>query len=412
MWALVGVTLVTLLIAWSIKQPCIDHSWDAGYPFNHYCYSDVQALYDTRGASDGKWPYLDEFNEYPVLTGVMMHVVAEATHGKAAYITLTAVVMGALAIAITLLLAHILPRRKVLYWAAAPAIMLYATYNWDMLAVAFAVAAIWAFRKGATTWVGVLLGLGACAKLFPALLAPALGMAIARVHTWKSWRPWAFGAAFFVTVLVVHLPFIMGDPHLLWQGYKFQLERGANFESIWYVLGHLGRAFDARFLEWLGSDTATGLLSPIPVLAALAFSAWAAWRDRLDPVWAAAIPVFAFLAFNKVFSVQYTLWAVPLFILVGRTVLQRAALVAADVAVFVTLFTYFAVSPTTTEGALFTPVAVAVLARFAVFAWAAADTARCAWMPMRLEPEPPGNRAARLSKPTRDRPTAPQEEPT
>ena len=379
-WVLAGITALTVLVGWLVKEPCLERDWGGGSQFRDHCYSDVQALWETRGAGDGTWPYLETFNEYPVLTGLFMHAVGELAPHKGAYVATTHLILGAMAVATTLLLCGLIgPARRVLYWAAAPAVVLYTAYNWDVIAVFLAVAGLWAYQRERWLASGVLLGLGACAKLWPAFLLPALGLALWRKRGRLDRAGWAFGLGAVGTMAALNLPFYFANPHLFLETYRFQLSRGPNFESPWYAFGHLGREWHIPWLAALGERPWASPLSGALFLASLVASGWAAWTRRLDPIAAAALPIFTFLSFNTVFSLQYVLWALPLAILTGRSVGQRAALVVADLAVFVTLFAYFAISDVTSDATIFFPVVVAVLARAAAFAWCAASLVRQAW---------------------------------
>ena len=377
-WVLAAITVGVLAVGWLLKEPCLDADWD-GFQFEQHCYSDVQALHRTRGAGDGTVPYAQTFNEYPVLTGLFMYGVGEVTESKRSYVAVSAVLLGILAVLTTLLLADLMgPTRKVLYWAAAPAVALYYFYNWDILAVAGAVAGLWAYRKDRMALSGVFIALGACAKLWPAFMLPALGLAILRQDGRLGRRGWAFGLGAVGTILALNLPFAIVNLDGFLDTYRFHMDRGANFESVWYAVAHLGREWSMPWIDALGHGPWLEVVSTVPFLAGLAFSCWAVWARRLDPLAAAAIPVLAFLAFNKVFSLQYTLWALPLVLLTHRTPLQKAAVMAGDLAVFVTLFAFFAIQSITSHAALFFPVAVSVLLRAAALAWCMASLVRLA----------------------------------
>lgn len=372
-WLLVALTLLTLMVGWQHKQQCHERSWD-GYQWREMCYSDIQALWGTRGAGDGLWPYVETFNEYPPVTGLFMHAMASVADSRDGYLAVTAAALSVLAVVTTVLLAELVGRdRKVLYWAVAPALALYAFYNWDLLAVAPAVGALLAFRKGHMGLAGALLALGASAKLFPAFLAPALGMWILREDGGLRRRGWSFGLSFVAMWLAWHLPLFLLDADGLVEAYRFHAGRDPNFETVWFSLGHLGRSYGWPFLARWG-EPPWHEAANIVLVAALAASAWAAWTRRLDPVAAATVPVFAFLAFNKVFSIQYTLWAIPLLVAIAAPRTLKALVVVADLAVFVTLGAYFALWDTIARtgdpnaGHLFTPVAIAALFRAAVFA--------------------------------------------
>lgn len=405
-WLLLAITLLALVVGWQWKSVCHDpdwNTWDNGQ-WRNLCYSDVQALYGSRGAADGMWPYTQTFNEYPPLTGLFMHVMGELSGGQVPaqdvpaarnqYLLLSALAFGALALLTTVLLGELVGRdRRVLYWAAAPALVVYAFYNWDLLAIAPAVGALLAFRRGHYGVAGALLGLGASAKLYPAFLAPALGLWILREERGLRRGGWAFGLGFVAAWLAVHLPFALLDWHGLLEAYTFQAKRAPNFETVWYALGHLGRTYDNGFLASFNDEP---LYSPgglLPLVAAFGLSGWAAYTRRLDPIAAAAIPVFVFLALNKVYSIQYTLWVIPLLVLVPVPRTLKALAVVADLAVLVTLANYFALWDKVQDGNLYTPVAAAVLFRAGVWIACAYTLARPAF-PRRAPPAPIAPEAA------------------
>src|SRR6202000_1956029 len=61
-------------------------------------------------------------------------------------------------------------------WALAPPLILYVGHNWDMLAVAFAIAATLLARRGKPAKAAATAGLGIAAKLYPLLLLPLIGL--------------------------------------------------------------------------------------------------------------------------------------------------------------------------------------------------------------------------------------------
>ena len=59
---------------------------------------------------------------------------------------------------------------KALWFVLAPTLLIYGFMNWDLFAVALATGALVAFARRRDGLAGVLLGLGAAAKFYPALL--------------------------------------------------------------------------------------------------------------------------------------------------------------------------------------------------------------------------------------------------
>jgi hypothetical protein len=372
-----GATLVVLLMAWWLKSNCLAQPWGDGFEYRHFCYSDIQVQYVFRVNSghDVPVPYsglLGEpgFNEYPALTGLTMYLAAVLTDNIGAYMGVQAVLLGVLALATTAVLARLAPPKQVLWWAAAPGLFLYAFYSWDLLAVGFCVLGILAYRRERFLLSGALLGLGAAAKLYPAFLMPALGLAlVARAGGRLDRSGWAFGGGFVAAWLAVNLPFMLAYFPGWWETYAWQMGRGPNLESPYFVLGHLGRHNGLGVFEPMGDEAAASVVAMLLFLGSLVVSGHLAATRRLEPLAAAAIPVFAFLAFNKVQSIQYVLWALPLLALLPLRDGQRAAVVAADVALFLALFTFFAVSPQVADTALYLPVGVAVIARCGAYTW-------------------------------------------
>lgn len=383
-----GVTLVVLLLAWRLKAVCLSQSWGGGFEYSHFCYSDIQVQYGFRvnGGHDVPLPYTGMegqpgFNEYPVLTGLTMWLAAVVTPSIGAYMGFQAVLLGLLALAATVALALLAPPRQVLWWAAAPALFLYAFYSWDLLAVGFCVLGIYAYRKEQFLLAGILLGLGAASKLYPAFLMPALGLALVASRRRLDRAGWAFGGGFVAAWLVANGPFMLHDYDAWWETYRWQLHRSPNLESPYYVLGHLGRHNGFGLFEPLAEAELAGKLNLVLFGASLVLSGYLAATRRLEPLAAAAIPVFAFLAFNKVQSLQYVLWSLPFLVLLPLRDGQRAAVVATDASLFLVLFTFFAVDPKVGDTALYLPVAVGVMVRCAAYVWILVDLVKKGFEP-------------------------------
>lgn len=80
---------------------------------------------------------------------------------------------------------------------------------------------------------------------------------------------------------------------------------------------------------------------PIVLLALLGGLGALVLLGRLEPVPAALGGMLIFLLLNKIFSVQYALWVLPLFVLVQVPWWKYVGFIAADAAVYITIFTFF-----------------------------------------------------------------------
>lgn len=177
---------------------------------------------------------------------------------------------------------------------------------------------------------GILLGLGTAAKLYPALLAPTLLVAVHRRRGAREGVRLAYG--WIVAAALVALPFVALAAGGLGFSLRTQLTRGLQIEGLG---GSLLLAADALGLHPVrvrtasphsfdvagGLADAVGALSTVLQLAAVCLPAWLLWRRRRIPgreelVLAAAAATAGLIAFNKVFSPQYVVWLLPAVALV------------------------------------------------------------------------------------------------
>jgi uncharacterized membrane protein len=288
------------------------------------CYSDVAFLYRERGLADGV-AYRDAPLEYPVLTGVVMQVSAVAARAlttddpadpakklvadSVRFYDVTAVLMAIAALVAVVATARTVERRPwdAMLVAASPVLLLTATINWDLLAVALTSLAILAWTRERPGWAGLLIGLGAAAKLYPVLLLGPLLLVTLRDPDRARAVPRfvvAVGAAVAAWV-VVNLPVYLWANEGWRQFFVFNVDRGAEFGSPWYVLNQLAPGLLPERLNVLLVLAAVVALTLIVGLAFVAPQ-----PPRLAQL--AFLAVVAFLLVNKVWSPQYALWLLPL----------------------------------------------------------------------------------------------------
>jgi uncharacterized membrane protein len=346
-----AVTVVTFGLGYWQKYAC----QAAGWPFHvelifgERCYSDVPFLLRNRGMADGIFPYASNAGEhpleYPVLSGLVMDASARLARllspdGEAAlartYFNLTVLVLLGFAVLTVWATARTTgAARDGLLVAAAPTLALAGTINWDLVAVAATALALLAWergRRGAGGWfwlVGVFLGLGTAAKLYPALLLGPILLLSVRERRWR--RAAEVCAAAAGSWLVVNLPVMIAYPEGWALFYRFNRERPAEFGSPWYALELLGHPVGSL------NSVATGLL-----LIACAGVAALALRARPQPPLAALafLVVAAFLLTNKVYSPQYVLWLLPLAVLAGLRLPELVVWQAVEVVYWSAIWAY------------------------------------------------------------------------
>ncbi len=326
----VSVALVLVIASFVFRAPCVAKLGDLEYSERHLCYTDIYALYGVEGLNQGSVPYFDtrpdgKYVEYPVLTGVWMLVTSRMTHafvgeadrgtvrGYNTYFWLNQVGFGVLILLAAGALGALVGWRRALLFAAAPTLILHGGVSWDMLAVTPFVLALWAFSRDRHTTSGVLLGIGAAAKLYPIFAVPYLAIQLVRFG--KARRAVVLFASSVSTLVLLNLPFALGAREGWLQFFRLNRERGADWDSIWYHVAQTWRvSFDTSKLNLI--------TAALFVAGAIVLAVWQWIRlpndddDAFDgarrtTATALLLVVLWFLIVNKVWSPQYGIWLLP-----------------------------------------------------------------------------------------------------
>ncbi len=363
----------TLAIGLAVKAPCAGGDWGDGRQYERLCYTDIVPLLGTEQLEGNRLPYLDPCveadgacDEYPVLSMYTMRLAAWMSDGVTGFFVANAFLL-VLAAAVTVVCLYVLVGPRAMYVAIAPTLAIYAFMNWDLIAVALATAATVAYLRRHDVASGVLLGLGTAAKLYPVLLVVPFVAGRFRERDPDGGIHLAWAAA--GSWVAANLPFVLGGTASWWEFFRFNSTRPADWDSLWFIACH--RITGQPYCE------ATGLVnvgSAVSFVAAAGLLWWAKSRREPDFArWTLGLPILiVFLLTNKVYSPQYGLWLLPWFALVLPRPGPFAAFQLADVAVFVTRFSWFA--ELSGHGGL--PLGafeVAVLARAAVLVWCLAE---------------------------------------
>lgn len=380
-----ALAVVGFLAGYLLKVPCIWSGWADPGRYTHMCYSDIPPLYSLRGFADGLIPYLDtpraghEMLEYPVLTGMFMLVASWLTPADSPDAAATFFSVNALMLLVCLLVtvaATALTVRRRPWDAAmvalAPGVILAATINWDLLAIALTsvALALWARRHPALA--GVALGLAIAAKFYPVLLIGPLFLLCLRARRMRSFAAALAGGA--VAWLVVNLPFMIGNFAGWAHFYAFSSIRGEDFGSIWLALSTVGLPVAREDL-----NLAAAVLFGICCLGIAALALGARRRPRLAQL--CFLVVAAFLLTNKVYSPQYVLWLIPLAALARPRWRDFLIWQGAEVVYYAAIWWYLAGFSDANKGLPQGWYAVAIVVHVAATAWLAGLIVRDALRP-------------------------------
>ena len=344
--ALVTAVLLGSGLSLTSKWACRAGAWN-GYlsQFQAHCYTDIYPLYYGEGLSSGKVPYVGHPVEYPVLIGGAMQLVAWLVHpignpfirGRE-FFDLTIVLLTVFALVGVLATAYLAGRSRrwtALGVALAPAVILAAFINWDLIATGLAMAgmAAWAARRGVLA--GVLLGLAVATKFYPVLFfGPLLLLCLRAGRMREFWV--AFGSAA-AAWLVVDLPVMIVAPAGWARFYRLSDTRSADWGSIWYF-------FETE--HWPGVGTAS--VSTLNVISAGVFgiacvlivllTLGAPRRPRVAQLF--FLTLATFLLSNKVWSPQYVVWLAPLAVLARPRLGAYLVWQVAEVGYFFAIWAY------------------------------------------------------------------------
>jgi Glycosyltransferase family 87 len=344
--ALIAASLAGSALAYQSNAACRAGGWESGMAeFQAHCYSDLHGLYFAEGLAKGQIPYLDHPVEYPVLTGAAMQVAAWLVRGDGgtqaralAFFTLSAAMMTICAVAGVLAVGYLAGPAK--RWTAvlvalAPGLVLASFISWDMLAMALAMVGLAAWAKRHGVLAGVLLGLAVAAKFYPIVFFGPLLLLCLRAGRMRAFC--VTTASALLAWLAVNLPVALIAPAGWSWFYRYSAQRGADWGSIWYY-------FQTQHWPTVGNLTPAGMnlasglafcsLFALIVLLALA----APRRPRLPQL--LFLSLVAFLLVNKVWSVQYVIWLVPLAVLARPRLGAFALWQAAEVGYFFAVWAY------------------------------------------------------------------------
>ena len=315
-WVMLAGT-VSYLVLMLRQLPC-----QLGMPvYKAMCYSDIRPLFYYRGLAEGKVPFIDADVEYPVLTGALMEVARRITvllggqvgpdvpdeasaQAAAIFFGVTAVLLFGFFLIV--LWAHLRLSRPwdAMMIAIAPAVITAGLVNWDFLVLAFTALGVLAWARRRPGWAGVWWGLGVAAKLYPLLLFVPLAVLCFRSARLRAfWVALAGGVASWVAV---NLPVYMLNPAGWLYFWTFNVDRGADWGSIWYALDLLGHGVaDVSRAQTLWMVIGTAVICLLLLLAPR--------RPRLAQGF--LLVMVLFLIVNKVYSPQYVLWLLPFVVL-------------------------------------------------------------------------------------------------
>ena len=293
------------LLSFAKFSYCENTGWATPGQYIHACYSDIPALFGTRGLDKNDWPFASDDNsvEYPVVTAMVMYATSFVANSPVSYFNVNILFLILLFIATAALVRKIRPEFAYLV-PIAPAMIASLYINWDLWAIATMMLAIYWFDRKQYLHSALIMGLSISTKFLPVFLLIPIAFILWRDDKLKELIKYVGVVA--ATWIALNLPFALTTPTGWWRFYKLNLERGPDWGSFWLALQQMGISL-----------TNLNYLSILLLLIALTSVAIMLFELKYTPTLAsvAFIVLASVMVASKVYSPQYVLWLTPLAVI-------------------------------------------------------------------------------------------------
>ena len=293
-------------------------------------FSDIRGFYGMHFA-DGQhqWPFSTKTLlgatqsmhpvEYPALTGLIMWLISFLVKpAELAWVDYFRITAGfhVVLFAITAFYVKQLAGRKwAIVFVLSPAVLYSLNRNWDIWAIVAMIWAIYLFEKGKMRQSAIVLAVSVATKLFPIVLIFPIFFYFMRN---KQIR--AFIEYFVITMgvwFLINLPFMLVNFRGWSYFYEFSYNRGLGSASIFDVTGRVGFGIPTWDILFYGLN--------IVLFGSLGLYFWKS--AKIVPLTEGAyLTMFAFILFNKQYSMQYVIWLASLAVIALAHLSQKRQL--------------------------------------------------------------------------------------
>ena len=290
-------------------------------------FSDIRGFYGMH-FSDGQnlWPFSTHQLlgaaapihpvEYPALTGLIMWLfsffIEPAQFAWVDYFRLTAG-FHVVVFAVTAFFIHKLAGRKwTIIFAISPAVLYSLNRNWDIWAVATMIWAIYLYEKGKEKQSAILLAISIATKFFPLVLFFPILISCFREKKLKkfiSYFAYTMGAW-----VLINVPFMLINFRGWSYFYEFSYKRAIGSASVWDVTSRLSLPLPNNEITFYILNLAVVVILGLYLLKS---------RTPVPLVESSFLIMFAFILFNKQYSMQYVIWLAALAVLAISRLNQR-----------------------------------------------------------------------------------------
>jgi len=282
-------------------------------------FSDIRGFYGMH-FYDGQhlWPFSEKTLlgdtkvqhpvEYPALTGLIMwllsFLVSPSETAIFDYYRITAGIQIVIFAICAYLIYKLTGKKYAYYFVLAPAVLYSLNRNWDIWAIAAMLFAILLFERKKYLLSAFLLSVAIATKFFPIVLMLPIMIILLRNRQIATFIK--YGLTVLISWMLINLPFVLVDLEGWAYFYKFSAERALGSASFYeivniFIPGIKFSSFHFYILNVLVFLLVTAFLIKLKTVPTLAESSF--------------FVMFAFILFNKQYSMQYVIWLTSLAVI-------------------------------------------------------------------------------------------------
>jgi len=282
-------------------------------------FSDIRGFYGLH-FSDGQnqWPFsyhsllgsdkLAHPVEYPALTGLIMWLISflvePSNTGYLDYYKIS-VTFNVILFALTAYLIKKLSSNKwAILFVISPAVLYSLNRNWDIWAVLTMIWAIILFERKKTKLSALVLAISIAFKFFPIVLLLPIAIIYFKKQNLKGFVNYVAITIF--SWIIMNLPFAIINFRGWAYFYEFNFKRGLGSASIFEILNIYGINLMSNQFMFYSLNLLVFALVTFFLLAS---------KTTLSLVESSYFVMFAFILFNKQYSMQYIIWLTALAVL-------------------------------------------------------------------------------------------------
>ena len=290
-------------------------------------FSDIRGFYGMH-FFDGQhlWPFSEKTLlgettvrhpvEYPALTGLIMWLlsffVSPSDTAIYSYYRLTASLQIILFTYSAYLIYKLAGKKYAFYFILAPAVLYSLNRNWDIWAIAPMLVAILLFERKKYGLSAVLLAISIATKFFPIVLM--LPIAIIFLREKNLFAFIKYGAVTLVSWVLINLPFAIVNLKGWAYFYEFSAKRGLGSASFYEITSIIFTSIKFNSIHFYILNITIFLIVTLFLIRL---------KQIPNLLESSFFVMFAFILFNKQYSMQYVIWLSALAVLAISQISKR-----------------------------------------------------------------------------------------